>query len=77
MALLYKPHRLPGLKRAISFDNLEGVTLDKGAKRTLYSNETAARAVGSQIILRTFDASKLSAGMPIRYLGIDIGQVSR
>lgn len=41
----------------------------------MYSNETAARAVGSQIILRTFDASKLSAGMPIRYLGIDIGQV--
>ncbi|AJJ01475.1 mce related family protein [Yersinia pseudotuberculosis] len=63
------------LKGAISFDNLEGVTLDKGAKRTLYSSETAARAVGSQIILRTFDASKLSAGMPIRYLGIDIGQV--
>ncbi|OWF76744.1 MCE family protein [Yersinia kristensenii] len=63
------------LKGAISFDNLEGVTLDKGAKRTLYVNETAARAVGSQIILRTFDASKLAAGMPIRYLGINIGQV--
>lgn len=63
------------LKGAISFDNLEGVTLDKGAKRTLYGNETAARAVGSQIMLRTFDASKLAAGMPIRYLGINIGQV--
>ncbi|QCR36337.1 PqiB family protein [Nissabacter sp. SGAir0207] len=63
------------LKGAISFDNLEGVTLNKGAKRMLYSNETAARAVGSQITLTTFDASKLSPGMPIRYLGIDIGQV--
>lgn len=63
------------LKGAISFDNLEGVTLDKGATRTLYGNETAARAVGSQIILRTFDASKLATGMPIRYLGINIGQV--
>ncbi|HHB1424520.1 TPA: MlaD family protein [Serratia odorifera] len=63
------------LKGAISFDNLQGVTLDKGSKRLLYANETAARAVGSQITLRTYDASKLSPGMPIRYLGIDIGQV--
>ncbi len=63
------------LKGAISFDNLQGVTLDKGAKRVLYGSETAARAVGSQITLRTYDASKLSPGMPIRYLGIDIGQV--
>jgi hypothetical protein len=31
--------------------------------------------VGSQIILKTYDASKLSPGMPLRYLGIDIGQV--
>ncbi|TQI80308.1 paraquat-inducible protein B [Serratia fonticola] len=63
------------LKGAISFDNLQGVTLDKGAKRVLYGSETAARAVGSQITLRTYDASKLSPGMPLRYLGIDIGQV--
>ncbi|MFC0227143.1 PqiB family protein [Serratia aquatilis] len=63
------------LKGAISFDNLQGVKLEKGAKRTLYISETAARAVGSQITLRTFDASKLSPGMPLRYLGIDIGQV--
>ncbi|MDN5681860.1 MAG: MlaD family protein, partial [Ewingella sp.] len=63
------------LKGAISFDNNEGVTLSKGAKRVLYESETAARAVGSQITLNTYDASKLSAGMPIRYLGINIGQV--
>ncbi|WP_114194047.1 PqiB family protein [Edaphovirga cremea] len=63
------------LKGAISFDNLEGVTLTKGSKRVLYAAETAARAVGSQITLVTYDASKLAAGMPIRYLGIDIGQV--
>lgn len=63
------------LKGAISFDNLEGVTLAKGTKRILYDNETAARAVGSQITLNTYDASKISPGMPIRYLGITIGQV--
>ena len=65
------------LKGAISFDNLSGasVGLKKGDKRMLYASETAARAVGSQITLHTFDAGKLSAGMPIRYLGIDIGQL--
>ena len=63
------------LKGAISFDNLDGVTQAKGSKRVLYENETAARAVGSQITLNTYDASKLSPGMPIRYLGITIGQV--
>ena len=65
------------LKGAISFDNLSGasVGLKKGDKRILYASETAARAVGSQITLHTFDAGKLSAGMPIRYLGINIGQL--
>ena len=63
------------LKGAISFDNLEGVSYTKGSKRVLYNNETAARAVGSQITLNTYDASKISPGMPIRYLGITIGQV--
>jgi paraquat-inducible protein B len=65
------------LKGAISFDNMSGASagLKKGDKRMLYASETAARAVGSQITLHTFDAGKLSAGMPIRYLGIDIGQL--
>ena len=36
------------LKGAISFDNLQGVTLNKGANRVLYASETAARAVGSK-----------------------------
>jgi len=63
------------LKGAISFDNLTGAQAAKGVKRVLYPSETAARAVGSQITLHTFDASKLAAGMPIRYLGINVGQV--
>ncbi|MBV4365075.1 MlaD family protein [Erwinia sp. BNK-24-b] len=65
------------LKGAISFDNLSGAGagLTSKDKRTLFESETAARAVGSQITLRTFDASKLSSGMPIRYLGITIGQL--
>ncbi len=63
------------LKGAISFDNLEGAGQAAGELRKLYASENAARAVGSQIVLQTFDASKLSPGMPIRYLGIDVGQV--
>ncbi|WP_026042531.1 PqiB family protein [Pantoea sp. A4] len=63
------------LRGAISFDNLKGAQVARNAKRVLYSSETAARAVGSQITLHTYDGSKLSAGMPIRYLGINVGQV--
>lgn len=65
------------LKGAISFDNLSGAggNTRKGDKRILFASETAARAVGGQITLHAFDAGKLAAGMPIRYLGIDIGQV--
>ncbi|WP_300002667.1 PqiB family protein [uncultured Cedecea sp.] len=65
------------LKGAISFDNLKGAGegVAKNGKRILFASETAARAVGSQILLRTFDAGKLSVGMPIRYLGINIGQL--
>ncbi|ALB63080.1 Paraquat-inducible protein B [Cronobacter condimenti 1330] len=65
------------LKGAISFDNLNGAGAGLGEKdkRTLYSSETAARAVGSQITLHAFDAGKIAAGMPIRYLGINIGQI--
>jgi len=65
------------LKGAISFDNLSGASGNtrKGDKRILFASETAARAVGGQITLHAFDAGKLAAGMPIRYLGIDIGQV--
>lgn len=65
------------LKGAISFDNLQGAGegIAKNGKRILFASETAARAVGSQILLRTFDAGKLSVGMPIRYLGINIGQL--
>ncbi len=35
------------------------------------------RAQSGQITLHTFDAGKLAEGMPIRYLGIDIGQVQK
>ncbi|WP_312411472.1 MlaD family protein [Pseudescherichia sp.] len=65
------------IKGAVSFDNLTGANAStrKGDKRILFPSETAARAVGGQIKLHAFDAGKLAPGMPIKYLGIDIGQV--
>lgn len=65
------------LRGAISFDNLSGAgaSARQGDKRILYPSETVARAVGGQITLHAFDAGKLSPGMPVRYLGIDIGQI--
>ncbi|HBO22923.1 MAG TPA: MCE family protein [Providencia sp.] len=60
---------------AISFDNIQTGSLDSVRQHTLYSTETAARAIGSAVTLTTYDASKLSEGMPIRYLGINIGQI--
>lgn len=50
------------LKGAVSFDNLAGASVVKGAPRKLYGSENATRAVGSQIVLRTYYASKLSPG---------------
>jgi hypothetical protein len=65
------------MKGAISFDNLSGSSAGArlNNKRILYASETAARAVGGQITLHAYDAGKMAAGMPIRYLGIDIGQI--
>ncbi|MGC6728013.1 MCE family protein, partial [Escherichia coli] len=60
------------LKGAISFDNFENIN-NNVSRYKLYPSETSARAIGAQITLKTYDASKLSEGMPIRYLGIDIG----
>ncbi len=63
------------LKGAISFDNLAGVSKQRGVNRQLFPSRNAANAVGSQITFHTYDGSKLTAGMPIRYLGINVGQV--
>ena len=58
------------LKGAISFDN-------SGSKhnRTLYPNELRAKSAGQQIILTAEDATNLSKGMTLRYLGLTIGEI--
>lgn len=58
------------LKGAISFDN-------QGTKdsKTLYSSYTKAISGNTYITLIAQDASKLSKGMPIKYMGLTIGNV--
>lgn len=58
------------LKGAISFDN-------NGAKnsRTLYASFDKARSGNTYITLIAKDASKLSKGMPLKYMGLTVGQV--
>lgn len=58
------------LKGAISFDNG-----GSGNNRTLYANESYAKSIGFVIMLITDDATNLSKGMNLRYLGLDVGQI--
>lgn len=58
------------LKGAISFDN--GGT--KGDK-TLYASQAKATSGNTRITLIAKDASKLSKGMDIKYMGLTIGQI--
>lgn len=58
------------LKGAISFDNS-----GSGQNKTLYSNELRAKSSGQAITLTTDDATNLSKGMSLRYLGLSIGEI--
>ena len=58
------------LKGAISFDNSGGKN-----NHTLYPNELRAISAGQQIILTAEDATNLSKGMALRYLGLNIGEI--
>lgn len=58
------------LKGAISFDNT-GASKNK----TLYANELWAKSAGQLITLTTDDATNLSKGMSLRYMGLTVGEV--
>lgn len=59
------------LKGAISFGNFGSAS----SSNQLYQSEIAARSAGHEIILLSSDARKLSEGMPIRYMGLTIGEI--
>lgn len=58
------------LKGAISFDN-SGTSNN----RTLYANELRAKSAGQVITLTANDASNLSKGMALRYMGLHVGEI--
>ncbi|PVX40500.1 paraquat-inducible protein B [Pasteurella langaaensis DSM 22999] len=58
------------LKGAISFDNT-----GSGKNKTLYANELRAKSAGQLITLTTDDATNLSKGMSLRYMGLTVGEV--
>lgn len=58
------------LKGAISFDNS-----GYGKNNVLYPNELHAKSANQQLTFITDDATNLSKGMSIRYLGLNIGEI--
>ncbi|WP_439243587.1 MlaD family protein [Lonepinella sp. BR2474] len=58
------------LKGAISFDNSGG-----GKNHTLYANELVAKSAGQVITLTAEDATNLSKGMSLRYMGLTVGEI--
>ncbi len=58
------------LKGAISFDNT-----GNGKNNTLYANELLAKSSGQVITLTAVDATNLSKGMSLRYMGLTVGEI--
>ncbi|OOH89128.1 hypothetical protein BMT54_07280 [Pasteurellaceae bacterium 15-036681] len=58
------------LKGAISFDNN-----GSKANKTLYASKEKATSGNTYLTLIAKDASKLSKGMPIKYMGLTIGKI--
>ncbi|OBX00802.1 PqiB family protein [Gallibacterium genomosp. 1] len=61
------------LKGAISFDNIG----QNGTQTILYPNQTAALSVGHEIMLFVDNADNLTIGMPLRYLGLEVGTIQK
>lgn len=58
------------LKGAISFDNTSS-----GQPKTLYPNELRAKSAGQQLEFIVNDATNLSKGTSLRYLGLTVGEI--
>ncbi len=57
-------------KGAISFDNS-----GKGSGKILYISELRAKSAGQELTLMTTHATNLNQGMPLRYMGLEVGQI--
>lgn len=64
------------LKGGISFDNLAGVENKLNANWILYDDYKSARQFGRQITLLTPTNRSVVKGMPIKYQGVQVGEVT-
>ena len=58
------------LKGAISFDNS-----GSGRNKTLYANELRAKSAGQILTLTADNATNLTKGMALRYMGLTVGEI--
>lgn len=63
------------LKGAISFDNVTHNTHVNHINDTLYENELRAKSEGKMLQLTAESAVNLSKGMPLRYMGLTVGEI--
>lgn len=60
------------LKGAISFDNS-----GTGTPKTLYPSELRAKSAGQQLTFHADDATNLSKGMSLKYMGLTVGEIEQ
>ncbi len=64
------------LQGAIAFDKLSGIENKQGKQWKLYDSYKQARQYGKKITLITEQNQAIKTGMPIKYQGVEVGQVT-
>ncbi|USD66520.1 MlaD family protein [Vibrio sp. SCSIO 43136] len=65
------------IKGGIAFDTLEGVENKIGKQWKLYDSYNEARKYGKHIQLTSNNTSSVTKGMPIKYQGVKVGEVTK
>lgn len=72
-----KAHPLKSLiKGGIAFDSIPGIENKIGQRWKLYQDQKQARKFGRVIALETDGSQEVSKGMPIKYQGVKVGEVT-
>lgn len=72
-----KAHPLKTLiKGGIAFDSITGIENKVGQRWKLYNDQNQARKFGRVIALETDGSQEVTKGMPIKYQGVKVGEVT-
>ncbi|MDK9757283.1 MCE family protein [Vibrio sp. D173a] len=72
-----KAHPLKTLiKGGIAFDSIPGIENKVGQRWKLYNDQNQARKFGRVIALETDGSQEVTKGMPIKYQGVKVGEVT-